>query len=171
MRVTCLIGLAAALVVSTSGCDPYTYYNIDVSLQNDPASNNMVKLPNTLNQIGSCDVSVYASDSSTAIEVGVELNERDKGPLHSPCRGKETSFPELGILDYSTARTSGSLWFQVNIKDVNQNTIIQGKTDPVGVSPGKILPTVFLVASPCVDPKNPDQTHADQPNAGPCNGS
>jgi hypothetical protein len=74
-------------------------------------------------------------------------------------------------LDYSTARTSGSLWFQVNIKDVNQNTIIQGKTDPVGVSPGKILPTVFLVASPCVDPKNPDQTHADQPNAGPCNGS
>jgi len=165
MRVTCLIGLAAALVVSTSGCDPYTYYNIDVSLQNDPASNNTVKLPNTLNQILSCDVSVYASDSTSPIEVGVELNERDKGPAHSPCRGKDTSFPELGILDYSTARTSGSLWFQVNIKDANKNIIIQGKTDhPVGVSPGNILPTLFLVASPC----GPATTQ-DQPNQPTCN--
>ena len=66
-------------------------------------------------------------------------------------------------MDYSTARTSGSLWFQVNIKDANKNIIIQGKTDPVGVSPGKILPTVFLVASPC----GPATTQ-DQPNQQPC---
>jgi len=168
MRVTCLIGLAAALVVSTSGCDPYTYYNIDVSLQNDPASKNMVKLPNTLNQIGSCDVSVYASDSSTAIEVGVELNERDKGPLHSPCRGKETSFPELGILDYSTARSSGSLKFKVNIYDQatagpDQHIIVQGFTDAVPVSPGHVLSTITLVASPCGGPDN-----SSQPNQQPC---
>jgi hypothetical protein len=166
--MTCLVGFATALVVSTSGCDPYTYYNIHIALQ-ESGSNNDVKIPNTLNQIASCDLAVYASDRSEAIEPSIGLNQRTLGPHASPCRGTETPL-DLGILDYSTARSSGSLSFRVNIRDANRYIIIQGMTDPVAVSPGHILPTVDLTASPCIDPdpKNPVKTNPDQPNAPAC---
>jgi hypothetical protein len=164
-RVTCLIGLAAALVVSASGCDPYTYYNVDVRLSEaDPVTGNGVKVPSTLNQIASCDVSVYASDDSSGpIESGIALNQRTLGPHASPCRGDKTPHPDLGILDYSSARSSGSLTFKVNLYDGNRNIIVQGSTDPTALNPGHVLPTVTLVASPC----GPAPT-TDQPNQQPC---
>jgi len=163
-RVTCLIGLATA-VLSTGGCDPYTYYNVHVALQLQ--GDNAVKIPNTRDEINSCDVSVFASDSSQAIEI-VDLNQRTLGPKVSPCRSTETP-TDLGILDYSTARSSGSLSFRVNLygTDPTNNTqniiIIQGTTNPVPVSPGHILPTIDLPLSPC-GPK----TTIDQPNQQPC---
>ena len=164
-RVTCLVGLATALVVSTSGCDPYTYYNVHIALKID--GDNAVKIPATQLKINDCDISVYASDSPNAIESGIRLNQRTLGPKVSPCRGTETPV-DLGILDYSTARSSGSLSFMVNIYDASTSVIIQGTTDPVAVSPGHILPTIDLPVSPCLDPKNPDQTHSDQPNEPAC---
>ncbi|MGB8298480.1 MAG: hypothetical protein WCG85_23900 [Polyangia bacterium] len=158
-RVTCLIGLATA-VLSTGGCDPYTYYNVHVTLQLQ--GDNAVKIPNTLDNISTCDVSVYATDSSTAIERGIALNQRTLGPQVSPCRGPDTP-TDLGILDYSTARSSGSLSFRVNIYQVGGGVIIQGTTTPVAVSPGHILPTIELPVSPCGPPGN-----QDQPNQQPC---
>jgi hypothetical protein len=165
-RVTCLIGLAAALVVSTSGCDPYTYYNVDIKLSVPATSSNAVDRVHTLPNVTSCDVAVYASDSPDPIEFGIALNERNLGPKASPCRGTETANnpdSDLGILDYSTARTSGSMSFKVNLYS-DKTVIIQGSTDPVGVSPGHILNTVYLVVSPCGPPG--DQF---QPNQQPCN--
>jgi hypothetical protein len=159
-RVTCLVGLATALV-STSGCDPYTYYNIHIALKVD--GDNAVKIPNTRDKINTCDISVYAGDSSTALESGIPLNQRTLGPDVSPCRGTQTP-TDLGILDYSTARSSGSLSFRVNVYDDTKTTIIiQGTTDPVAVSPGHILPTIDLPISPCGPPGN-----QDQPNQQPC---
>jgi len=114
-RVTCLVGLATALVVSSSGCDPYTYYNVDVTLQQD--GDNAVSDPNTVMQFAGCDVSVYANDEPVAIETGIPLIQRTAGGHEGVCRGTETPRPDLGILDYSTARSSGSLKFKVNIYD------------------------------------------------------
>jgi hypothetical protein len=164
-RVTCLIGLATAFVVSTSGCDPYTYYNVHVTLQLQ--GNNAVKIPNTLDAIQTCDVSVYSTDSSAAIESGIALDQRTLGPKVSPCRGPDTP-TDLGILDYSTARSSGSLSFRVNVYATNPDDtsklipIIQGTTNPVPVSPGHILPTIDLPLSPC------GAVTKDQPNQQPC---
>lgn len=165
-RVTCLVGFAMALVVSTSGCDPYTYYNVAIALKID--GDNAVKIPATQLKIIDCDISVYASDSPNAIERGIRLNQRTLGPKVSPCRGTETPI-DLGILDYSTARSSGSLSFRVNVygtdpADTSKSIpIIQGTTDPVPVSPGHILPTIDLPLSPCGPPGN-----QDQPNQQPC---
>jgi hypothetical protein len=162
-RVTCLIGLATALG-STSGCDPYTYYNVHVTLQ--VTGDNAVKIPDTLEKITSCDVSVYSTDSSTALE-DVTLDQRTLGPQVSPCRGPDTP-TDLGILDYSTARSSGSLSFRVNVLASNPANlatsipIIQGTTNPVPVSPGHILPTIDLSLSPC------GAATTDQPNQQPC---
>jgi hypothetical protein len=167
-RVTCLIGLATALVVATSGCDPYTYYNVHVTLQLQ--GDNAVKIPNTLDNIHTCDVSVYSTDSSAAIESAIALDERTLGPQVSPCRGPDTP-TDLGILDYSTARSSGSLSFRVNVwapdtTDISKKAIIiQGTTTPVPVSPGHILPTIDLSLSPCGPPNG---ANPDQPNQQPC---
>jgi hypothetical protein len=165
-RVTCLIGLATALVVSTSGCDPYTYYNVDVKLQQD--GDNAVSDPNTVMQFAGCDVSVYANDGAVPIETGIALIQRAVGTQVGVCRGTETPRPDLGILDYSTARSSGTLKFEVNIYDratagPDRHIIVQGFTDAVPVSPGHVLSTITLVASPCGGPDN-----SSQPNQQPC---
>jgi hypothetical protein len=165
-RVTCLVGLATALVVSSSGCDPYTYYNVDVTLQQD--GDNAVSDPNTVMQFAGCDVSVYANDEPVAIETGIPLIQRTAGGHEGVCRGTETPRPDLGILDYSTARSSGSLKFKVNIYDKatagpDQHILVQGFTDAVPVSPGHVLNTITLVASPCGGPGN-----SSQPNQQPC---
>jgi hypothetical protein len=113
---------------------------------------------------------VYASDGAGLLE-SIGLNQRTLGPYTSPCRGDKTPYPDLGILDYSTAKSSGSLTFKVNIYDGNKNIIVQGSTDPVAVNPGHVLATIPLVASPCLDPNNPhpDISKANQPNEGNCN--
>ena len=171
-RVTCLFGLATALVVSSSACDPYTYYNVDITVQDD--GNNAVSDPNTVMQFAGCDVSVYADDE--LIETGITLVQRTAGGHVGVCRGTDTAggrppkgtYPDLGILDYSTARSSGSLKFKVNIYDQatagpDQHIIVQGFTDAVPVSPGHVLNTITLVASPCGGPGN-----SSQPNQQPC---
>jgi hypothetical protein len=168
-RVTCLVGLATALVISTSGCDPYTYYNVDVTLQQD--GDNAVSDPNTVMQFAGCDVSVYANDE--LIETGITLVQRTAGGHEGVCRGTETPRPNLGILDYSTARSSGTLKFKVNIYDQatagpDQHIIVQGFTAAVPVSPGHVLNTIPLVASPCLDPNNPRGSKTNQPNEGDC---
>jgi len=160
--MTCLVGLATALVLSTSACDPYTYYNIDVTFP--PSGDaNAVNIGKTLPQVYSCDVAVYASDRSDPVETGIPLNERTAGPKVSPCRGAQTPYPDLGILDYSTARSSGSLSFRVNVYDSSNAVIIQGFTTPAAVSPGNVLPTLELVAYPCGP-----ATTTEQPNQQTC---
>ena len=168
-RMTCLVGLATALVLSSNACDPYTYYNVDVTLQQ--TGDNAVSDPNTVMQFAGCDVSVYANDE--LIETGIPLVQRTAGGHESVCRGTETPRPNLGILDYSTARSSGSLKFKVNIYDAPtppHNIIVQGYSENMAVSPGHVLNTITLVASPCLDPNNPhaDMSKANQPNEGDC---
>ncbi|HJX65323.1 MAG TPA: hypothetical protein VJ860_15380 [Polyangia bacterium] len=166
-RVTCLLGLATALVVSTSGCDPYTYYNVHITFQ--LAGDNFIKVPNTLNKIAACDISVYANDGTVPIETNIAIIDRTQGRQVNACRGSETAkdtFPDLGILDYSTARSSGTLSFKVRMYDgpsPPHNVIVEGSTDSVGVNPGHVLPTVELVASPC----GPAVT-TDQPSQPTC---
>jgi hypothetical protein len=157
------------MVVSASACDPYTYFNVNVKIQE--SGDNAVADPNTVMQFAGCDVSVYANDGATPIETGIPLIQRTLGSRVGACRGLETPRPSLGILDYSTARSSGVLKFKVNIYDAPtppHNIIVQGYSENMAVSPGHVLPTLDLVASPCLDPNNPDRSTTNQPKEGAC---
>jgi len=142
-RVACLVGSAAALVMSASGCDPYTYFNVHVTLQQQGA--NAVD-SQTQNLISACKLFVLADGK--LIE-----NEQELKTIQGPTACRHTLTPiDIGVLDYSTARTSGKLSFMVNMMDtadVSGSVIVQGTTQAEAVDPGHVEPTLELVAGEC----------------------
>jgi len=137
-RSACLIGLAAGMVLSTSGCDPYTYFNVNVSLGTNVGAQDRM-------DIASCLVFVVDSSTNKKIEDGTNLKTL-AGPL--ACRAGEKD-PSIGTMDYSTARSGGTLKFIVSMQDTDPKTIVQGSVDGP-VKTGQVL-SLDLVASPCND--------------------
>ena len=143
-RLACLIGLAAPLALSTSGCsDPYTYFNVDVRLQQ--SGTNFVN-NNTQRQIAACVVYVLADGKQ--IENGQDLNTI-QGP--SACKAPDTAANspdgDIGTMDYSTIRSSGTIKFIVNMEDTSNATIVQGSVEGA-VKPSQII-QLQLVGEPC----------------------
>ena len=143
-RLACLIGLAAPLALSTSSCsDPYTYFNVDVSLQQ--SGTNFVN-NNTQRQIAACIVYVLADGKQ--IEAGQDLNTI-QGP--AACKAPDTAANsptgDIGTMDYSTIRSSGTIEFVVNMEDTTGAIIVQGSAQG-GVKPSQII-QLELVGEPC----------------------
>jgi hypothetical protein len=141
-RVACLIGLAAALVLSASGCTDYTYFNVNVTIDSkiDDA---------TLRDIDSCVAYVFAGDKQ--IEQGELLKKLDgtaacKAPTTGTDQYGNTTY-NLGTMDYSSARSSGTIKFFVNMVSLEGNPAAQGSAQG-DANPGQVL-TLNLVAAPC----------------------
>jgi hypothetical protein len=137
-RSACLTGLAAALVLSTSGCDPYTYFNVDVSLGSNVTDQNRFDIVSCL---------VFVVDDSTGKEIEHTNLDKVEGP--SACKDlvHNPTDPDIGVMDYSTTRSSGTLTFFVSMVDTAKSPIAQGSAS-AGVSPGKVL-SVDLVCNAC----------------------
>jgi hypothetical protein len=138
-RLACLIGLAAPLALSTSSCsDPYTYFNVDVKLDQS------VDAVRTARQIASCIVYVLADGKQ--IEAGHDL-DTIQGP--AACKAPDTPvYPnDIGTMDYSTIRSSGTIEFVVNMEDTTGAIIVQGSAQG-GVKPSQII-QLELVGEPC----------------------
>ena len=139
-RLTRLAGLAAALLLSTSGCsDPYTYFNVHVTLEQQGST--LVDNA-TQRQIYSCLIYVLADGKQ--IEDGTELRTLP-GPV--ACKAPDTPL-DIGTMDYSSKRSSGTLEFIINMKDTDGLIIVQGSTEG-GVRPGQIV-SLDLVAETCL---------------------
>jgi len=145
-RQACLIGLTGALVLSTSGCDPYTYFNVHVAI--DPAmdtDSQVIKDARTRRQIDACVVYVFADGQQ--IEEGKNLKTRNG--IAEACQAPNTPL-NVGILDYSTTRSSGKLKFTVAMKNLDSDVIAQGSTQEAAVNPGSVYPgTLEVLATPC----------------------
>ena len=147
-RRACLIGLTGALVLSASGCDPYTYFNVHISIQKPQATNAVDDL--TQRQINACTVFVLADGKK--IE-----NPRTLTNFQGTNRCLSPGTPEdLGTMDYSTTRSSGELQFIVSMYDSDTalssggKIIVQGTTTGT-VNPGHVQPTLELVGKLCND--------------------
>jgi hypothetical protein len=137
-RLAWLIGLATGLVLSTSGCDPYTYFNVDVSINTNTVPRATQRLVNA------CVVYVLADGKQ--IEKGRDLNTVE-GP--AACHSPDTP-DHIGLLDYSTARSSGTVKFIINMIELNppNDITVQGSAE-AAVKGGGAIVTVPLVAEPC----------------------
>lgn len=135
-RVACLIGSAAALVLSASGCTDYTYFNVHVTI--DPAIDDNASIARR--EIDSCVVYVLAGDKQ--IE-GWPLTNLDGNPA---CSRDKTPL-DVGTMDYSTARTSGTLTFIVDMLDLDRAVTVQG-SEPADIKVGRVL-SVNLIAKTC----------------------
>jgi hypothetical protein len=145
-RSVCLVGLAAALVLSTSGCSGYTYFNVHVSVDSNVTDQ-------TLAQVDNCYVRVLDA-SGNAIESSRELVTTENVP---PPGARECNFGktprDLGTLDYSTAKSGGTLRFLVYMTTPDTDpsksvTMLQGLADG---SPRGGVTSLDLVAKPCGD--------------------
>ena len=147
-RLACLIGLATVLLLSTSGCsDPYTYFNVHVTLQQQ--GTNFVN-NNTERQIATCIVYVLASGKQ--IETGHELNTI-QGP--AACKAPDTPI-DIGTMDYSTMKSSGTIKFIINMEDTANTIIVQGSAEGA-VKPSQIV-SLELVGEPCTGTACPEDT-------------
>ena len=135
-RSACLIGLAAALVLSTSGCDPYTYFNVDVSLGASITGQN---------RFDTYSCGVFVLDATTGRRIQEAALKKLEGP--NACQNISDSTTDIGVMDYSTARSSGTLRFFVNMLDTASAPIAEGSANK-GVSPGHVL-SVDLVIEAC----------------------
>ena len=155
-RAACLIGSAAALVLSASGCDPYTYFNVHVTI--DPVIDKDT-VNNPRQQISSCILYVFAgdqeldpnspcaaylSDGYKQIEEGEDLKRL--GTVDA-CKAPITPL-DVETLYYSTSRSSGILMFLVSMKALSGDVTVQCCSHDANVNPGQVL-TVELVAEPC----------------------
>jgi hypothetical protein len=137
-RSACLTGLAAALVLSAGGCDPYTYFNVDVSLGSNVTDQNRFDINSCL---------VFVIDDSTGKEIEHTNLNKVEGPSACQDLVHNPTDPDVGVMDYSTTRSSGTLEFFVSMVDPDKNPVAQGSVK-AGVSPGKVL-SVDLVCNAC----------------------
>jgi hypothetical protein len=156
-----LCGLASALSLA-SGCSDYTYFNVDVGLR--ISGDNRFTDDSTIDSIASCSIAVFMGDTqiegSTAIRSnGVDacrLNKtatKDDGrreikkPYPNDNNGNPTQTYDLGVLDYSSARDSGTLKFVVTMKNAEKMDMAQGWVE-AKVGSGKIM-SVDLIVDSC----------------------
>jgi len=137
-RVTGLIGLAAGLLLSAGGCSDYTYYNVHVTLAQ--TGSDYVDTQ-TLYYITNCSVAVFANGQQ--IERRRPLTKIDGTSACPPGNTPD----DLGVLDYSTAKQSGSIKFVVTMAGADNKDLAQGTTE-ASVSPGKVL-NVDLAIQKC----------------------
>jgi hypothetical protein len=145
-RVVCLLGSTATLVLLASGCDPYTYFNVNVTM--DPNTPDQ-----TRREIYRCTAYVLADGKQ--IEGGqilMQINGTEA--CRTPYAGTDINNPQnitydIGTMDYSTARSSGTIKFVVDMIEVNSPNGITAQGSAQGnVNPGQVL-TLNLMASPC----------------------
>jgi hypothetical protein len=137
-RLVSLVGLAAALLMSSVGCSDYTYFNVNITLRQ--TGDNFVT-NDVQREIAACVV--FVRHDGKLVEPGTDLVKIDGT---AACRAPST--PEVvGVMDYSTAKQSGTIEFVVNMNDTEHVTIVQGTTS-AGVAPGKVM-NVDLVAATC----------------------
>lgn len=161
-RMLGLCGLTAALALA-SGCSDYTYFNVGVYLSQQ--DDNMID-SKILQSMTSCKVAVFVGDKQ--IERPVELTTANG--VNGICKpgfngeiavvkdedGKDIRVMKLGVLDYSSARHSGTLDFWVTVRKPasdKEEMIAQGHASE-GVSSGKIL-EVPLVVYACATGDHP----------------
>ena len=148
-RLACLIGSAAALVLSASGCDPYTYFNVHITI--DPAIDNNGST--TLREVDSCATYVFADGKQ--IEKGEVLTMLNgTHACKTPDTGKDASgiiTYDLGVMDYSSARSSGTIKFLINMQNLQNQSTVQGSGEgPVSPGRGERNPVnVLIKAEPC----------------------
>jgi hypothetical protein len=151
-HVACLIASAAALVLSASGCTDYTYFNVHVTI--DPKIDNDTQ-NNPRDNINDCWAYVYINGTSSEAQ---ELRKLDGNPA---CSAYKTPL-DVGTMDYSTARSSGTIKFIVTMMDANKIPTVQGSAQ-ADVKVGQVL-SVDLVAEQCpktcdtCDPTCPEDT-------------
>jgi hypothetical protein len=158
-RPVCLIGLAAALVLSSSGCTDYTYFNVNVRVDDSVVDTSASAQIPALEQIEDCFVYVLDKSGRSIEGAGKELVTTESSKQGTrKCNHGNTS-RELGVLDYSTTRGSGTLSFLVSMTklDTQTNTtptFLDGLVKAEGtVIKGAIY--VDLVVTACKDPKDP----------------
>ena len=143
-RVVCLIGSAAALVLLASGCTDYTYFNVDITMdRNTPDT--------TRREIDRCIAYVLVGDKQ--IEEGRILKQLTGAEAcRAPYAGTDSNHMvtyDIGTMDYSSARGSGTMKFVVDMIEVNAPNAITVQGSAQGnVSPGQVV-TLSLLAEPC----------------------
>jgi len=157
-RMLGLCGLTSALALA-SGCSDYTYFNVTVYLnqQDDDMIDGSIQ-----GKMTSCKVAVFAGD--TPIEHSTELTKENN--VNAICKPNlpgvdttdlavvnNTKVWKLGVLDYSSARSSGEIKFTVTVRESANEVIAQGSAS-AGVSSGKIL-EVPLIINACATSDHP----------------
>jgi hypothetical protein len=176
-RPTCLIGLAAALILSSSGCTDYTYFNVNVSVDPSVAVQSPSAQIPALEQINDCFVYVLDKSGRSIEGAGKELLTTESSKQGTQkCSPGDITNSELGVLDYSTTRGSGTLTFLVSMTKYDSQaippvtpTFLDGSAKGEGpVIKGAIY--VDLVVTPCKDPKDPNPVNTDPAKNWPtCN--
>lgn len=146
-RSVCLMGLAAAVALSASGCTGYTYFNVHASVDTNVNITDQV-----LGQVDNCFVYVL-DGSGRSIESGRELvtTATVPSPGARECNLGRTP-RDLGVLDYSSAKSGGTLTFlitmtnQVTTDKPTPDTILAGWVD--GPLKGGIV-SLDVVAAMC----------------------
>jgi hypothetical protein len=159
-RALRLIGLAAALTLSTNGCSTdYTYFNVNVRVDDSVVDQSASAQIPALEQINDCFVYVLDKSGRSIEGAGKELVTTESSKQGTrKCNPGNTS-RELGVLDYSTTRGSGTLSFLVSMTKLDTQTsatptFLDGSVKAEGpVAKGAIY--VDLVVTACKDPKDP----------------
>jgi hypothetical protein len=160
-RSVCLMGLAAALVLPASGCADYTYFNVSVKIDD-----NANVTDQALGQVDDCFVYVLDGGSGHTIEAGRELvTTKDiPSPGARECNLGRTP-RDLGTLDYSTAKSGGTLKFVVSMTD----QVTTDKPTPYTILDGSVeaqvkggVVSLSLLVAPCNDPKDSKATKASK---------
>jgi len=174
-RPLCLIGLAAALVLSTIGCTDYTYFNVNVRVDDSIVDTSASAQIPALEQIEDCFVYVLDKSGSSIEGPGKELVTTESSKQGTrKCNHGNTS-RELGVLDYSTTRGSGALTFLVSMTKLDQQTNIVQPTFLDGSAKGEgpvIKGAIYvdLVVTACKDKNDPHPVTTDASNNWPtCN--
>jgi hypothetical protein len=145
--------LAAALVLSSSGCTDYTYFNVGVKVDESV-------LEPALNQIDDCFVYVLDKSGRSIEGAGKELVTTESSKQGTrKCNYANTS-RDLGVLDYSTTRGRGTLSFLVSMTRYDGQTSVTF-LDGLAKGEGPVIQGaiyVDLVVTPCKDPKDPNST-------------
>jgi hypothetical protein len=141
-RVACLIGSAVALFLSTGGCSDYSYFNVHVTL--DPSIDDT-----TQRNIDSCVVYVFAGNEQIEGHK-VLTNINGTAACRAPYTGTDdyhNDTNDIGTMDYSTARSSGSIRFFIDMESLDQKPSVQGSAQG-NVNPGQVI-SLNLVAESC----------------------
>jgi hypothetical protein len=151
-RLSGLCSLTAIMALA-GGCSDYTYFNVGVYLR--LSGDNAIDIQSQ-KKIGQCTISVFSGghqiETSTTLKNGsIEICRPGVTGMDAPSKALEdqgVKVLDLGVLDYSSARDSGSIKFVVTAKDDNkEGDMAQGEAE-ASVKPGKVL-EVPLVISLC----------------------
>lgn len=146
-----LLGLAALSFFSACGSEvKYSYFTIKVDI--DPVSVN----DDLRRTIASCAIFVTGDDT---------------GYQTIPCTLTKVPY-NLGIVDFSTASSRGTLQFAVELVDLNRQVVAKGTSPSVAIVPNTTTQTAVLAVSvkPTVDGGNNIQSDAGLADAAGTSG-